>query len=125
MVYIRKKQKEFGLQEHIVGDLPKESRCVLVEDLNTDGKSKIHFADVIRSSGSQVRTVFSVFNYGVFPGVEETFERSGLDLLYLTDWPTAIEVGIDCGYFRADEARELQNYLRDPVRWSNSRSVDA
>jgi orotate phosphoribosyltransferase len=119
MVYVRKKQKEFGLQEHVVGELPPGSRCLLVEDLNTDGKSKIHFSNVIRSSGGKVKSVFCVFNYGVFPGTEETFQEAGLDLLYLTDWPSTIEAGIRSGYFNLNEAQELREYLRDPVTWSH------
>lgn len=122
MVYVRKKQKEFGLQEHVVGDLTRGSTCVLVEDLNTDGKSKVHFASVLEAAGAKLRTVVCVFNYGVFPGVEETFTESGLDLLYLTDWPTTIQVGLRNGYFQGEQAREVQNYLDDPVAWSKSRS---
>ncbi len=123
MIYIRKKQKEFGLQEHIVGDLHEGDTCLLVEDLNTDGTSKIHFTSVIRSNGGNVRTVFCVFNYAVFPRTEENFERAALDLIYLTDWPTTIQVGIDSGYFGPREIDELRQYLSDPVKWSHRKSA--
>lgn len=118
MIYVRKKQKEFGLQEHIVGDLDKSSTCLLVEDLNTDGSSKLHFANVIRASGSNIDKVFCVFNYAVFPDTKAKFDRANLDLIYLTDWPTTIEVGIDNGYFGPREIDELRRYLSDPVTWS-------
>jgi orotate phosphoribosyltransferase len=123
MIYIRKKQKEFGLQEHIVGDMEKGATCLLVEDLNTDGASKIHFANVIRSNGGNIRSVFCVFNYAIFPGTEASFDKSALDLLYLTDWPTTIQVGIDTGYFPSQEVEALKEYLSDPVSWSRKRST--
>jgi orotate phosphoribosyltransferase len=123
MIYIRKKQKEFGLQEHIVGELPEGATSLLVEDLNTDGASKLHFASVIRSNGGFVRTVFCVFNYAVFPGTEANFDNAGLDLIHLTDWPTTIELGIKTGYFASQEVDELRRYLSDPVKWSQKKSA--
>lgn len=120
MIYVRKKQKEFGLEEYIVGDLAEGSKCVLVEDSNTDATSKIHFSNVVRASGGKIQLVACVFNYGVFPHVEETLKESGLQLLCLTDWPTTIEVGIRNGYFGKRQAAALDLYLRDPVGWSAS-----
>jgi len=123
MVYVRKKQKEFGLQEHIVGDLDRGKTCLLVEDLNTDGASKIHFANVIRASGGKIRDVFAVFNYAIFPDTELNLEHAGLNLLCLTNWPTTINVGITTGYFAAAEIEELRKYLADPVSWSTRKSA--
>ena len=48
MQYIRKKPKGFGRNAQIEGEMPEGSRVLLVEDLTTDGGSKIKFAEAIR-----------------------------------------------------------------------------
>jgi orotate phosphoribosyltransferase len=122
MVYVRKRQKEFGLQERIVGDFRSGQTCLLVEDLNTDGASKIHFASVIRENGGKIHDVFCVFNYAVFPDAEQNLTSAGLDLLCLTNWPVTINVGIEGGYFTGADIDELRRYLADPVGWSRERA---
>ena len=41
MIYIRKKPKGFGKLSQIEGYFKKKSRVLLIEDLSTDGKSKL------------------------------------------------------------------------------------
>ena len=48
MAYVRKKPKGFGRNALIEGDVPEGKRTLLVEDLTTDGASKITFARSLR-----------------------------------------------------------------------------
>src|SRR5208283_4597910 len=68
MAYVRKKPKGFGRAALIEGDVPEGKRTLLVEDLTTDGGSKIRFAQALRDAGAIVNHTFVVFFYGVFPG---------------------------------------------------------
>ena len=67
MLYVRKKPKGFGRNARIEGEVRDGARVLLVEDLATDGGSKISFIDAIREAGMQVAHCFVVFHYGVFP----------------------------------------------------------
>ena len=67
MAYVRKKPKGFGRNALIEGDVPEGKRTLLVEDLTTDGQSKIRFANALRDAGAIVNHAFVVFFYGVFP----------------------------------------------------------
>ena len=49
MIYIRKKPKVFGKLSQIEGEIKKKSKVLLVEDLYTDGQSKINFCNAIES----------------------------------------------------------------------------
>ena len=49
MQYVRKKPKAFGRNLQIEGDLKAGQRVLLVEDLSTDGGSKINFCKVLRN----------------------------------------------------------------------------
>src|SRR5919112_6829625 len=51
MQYIRKKPKGFGRGAQIEGKLGDSQRVLLVEDLATDGKSKVNFVKAIRDAG--------------------------------------------------------------------------
>ncbi len=54
MLYVRKKPKGFGRDARIEGALVEDSEVLLVEDLTTDGGSKIGFAGALREAGARV-----------------------------------------------------------------------
>src|SRR5512135_3750444 len=66
MLYVRKKPKGFGRNAQIEGDVREGARVLLVEDLATDGRSKLTFAEALRTAGCQVSHTFVVFHYGIF-----------------------------------------------------------
>ena len=49
MLYVRKKPKGFGLDAQIEGNLIEGDKVLLVEDLATDGGSKINFVNALRT----------------------------------------------------------------------------
>ena len=51
MTYVRKKPKGYGRNARIEGDMTPGQRVLLVEDLTTDGGSKLSFVDAIRDTG--------------------------------------------------------------------------
>src|ERR1700744_6658489 len=54
MQYVRKKPKGFGRNAQIEGHLEEGDRVLLVEDLTTDGRSKVNFCEALRSAGAKV-----------------------------------------------------------------------
>ena len=61
MAYVRKKPKGFGRNALIEGDVPEGKQTLLVEDLTTDGSSKIQFAKALRDAGAIINHTFVVF----------------------------------------------------------------
>src|SRR5215470_14725945 len=86
LIYVRKQPKGFGRNSQIEGALDPGQRVVLVEDLTTDGKSKINFAAALRRAGAEVEHAVVVFYYGVYPDAEANLREAGLVLHALTDW---------------------------------------
>ena len=78
MLYVRKQPKGFGRDAQIEGALAEGARVLLVEDLTTDGGSKIRFAEALRTAGAEVAHTFVVFYYGIFPQAIDTLGRHGL-----------------------------------------------
>jgi orotate phosphoribosyltransferase len=121
MSYVRKKPKGFGKNAQIEGDVPEGKRTLLVEDLTTDGGSKIRFAQAMRDAGVVVDDTFVVFFYGVFPGAQEKLQQINLNLLYLATWWDVLEVCRERPYFSEPALKEVRKFLEDPVSWSRAR----
>jgi orotate phosphoribosyltransferase len=118
MAYVRKKAKGFGRNALIEGDVPEGKRTLLVEDLTTDGQSKIQFTQALRDAGAIVNHAFVVFFYGVFPGSFETLARMDIALHHLCTWWDVLEACRDRPYFSQSALAEVRHFLEDPVSWS-------
>ena len=118
MQYVRKKPKGFGRDAQIEGYLKEGSRVLLVEDLITDGGSKVKFAEAIAKAGSKVTDTFSVFYYDVFPGTPERLEAAGMRLHYLATWWDILDVCKKQKHLSPEVLREVENFLHNPLEWS-------
>ncbi|MGE4527100.1 MAG: orotate phosphoribosyltransferase [Rhodospirillaceae bacterium] len=118
MLYVRKKAKGFGRNAQIEGDPRPGQRVLLVEDLATDGASKINFVNALRAADLQCAHALVVFFYGVFPGALKLLEESGVTLHYLATWWDVLEAAEDGGYFSREAIQEVRAFLHDPVEWS-------
>jgi orotate phosphoribosyltransferase len=120
MLYIRKKPKGFGRGAQIEGAMQPGARCLLVEDLATDGGSKVNFINAIRDGEGQVKDAFVVFHYGIFPQSLETLARIGVRLHGLATWRDMLAAAEAAGLLDAAGAREVRAFLDDPEGWSSA-----
>lgn len=120
MLYVRKKAKGFGRNAQIEGHMPEGSHVLLVEDLTTDGGSKITFVDALRKAGATVSDVFVVFFYGVFPGALETLSEQGIKMHYLATWQDVLEVAEERQSFSPEAIQGVKDFLADPIGWSET-----
>ena len=120
MIYVRKKSKGFGLGRQIEGELSQGQRVLFVEDLMTDGASKITFASSLREAGGAVSDVLVVFNYGIYPDTGKHLAEAGLSVMALTDWRSTIEAAKLRGYFNAGQVKVVEAFLADPAGWSRA-----
>lgn len=120
MLYARKKPKGFGRDARIEGALVEDSEVLLVEDLTTDGGSKIGFAGALREAGARVADAVVLFYYDVFPEVPARLEAHGLRLHWLATWRDVLAEARRTGYFDAETRREVERFLADPLGWSRA-----
>jgi orotate phosphoribosyltransferase len=118
MAYIRKKPKGFGRNAQIEGVLPEGARTLLVEDLATDGGSKLNFINAIRTAGGKVSHALVVFHYGIFPQALDDLKAQGVNLIGLATWWDVLQVAGDLGHLSADEAKDVRSFLVNPEAWS-------
>lgn len=118
MQYVRKKPKGFGRDAQIEGDITEGQRVLLVEDLTTDGRSKIKFCEALRNAGAVVTDTVVVFFYDIFPETRELLEKHGLRLHYLATWWDVLEVCKENNYFDTHTLDEVMAFLHEPYKWS-------
>jgi orotate phosphoribosyltransferase len=118
MLYVRKEPKGFGRMAQIEGHMPDNCHALLVEDLATDGGSKINFVNAIRKAGGTVDRVFVVFYYGIFPEALDTLEDLGVKLVWLATWADVIEAAAEAKTFDTGKIAAVRAYLDDPHGWS-------
>jgi orotate phosphoribosyltransferase len=118
MLYVRKQAKGFGRNAQIEGHFADGDRVLLVEDLATDGASKVRFVEALRTAGAVVEHAFVVFFYGVFPQAKATIGAIGIDLHALATWHDVLPEAHRRGSFPSDTMREIERFLADPAAWS-------
>ena len=118
MQYVRKEPKGFGRDAQIEGDLPVGSKILLVEDLTTDGGSKIKFCEALRKAGAEVSDTFVIFYYDIFPGTREKLGDIGLNLHSLATWWDVLEVCKEDNKFSVETLTTIEEFLHSPIEWS-------
>ena len=120
MQYVRKKPKGFGRNALIEGHLVPGQRVLLVEDLATDGGSKVAFCKGLREAGAVVEHAFVVFFYDIFPEGTKALDDIGLTLHALATWWEVLEVAKASGKFDAQKLGDVEAFMNDPRGWSKA-----
>ncbi|HMF72745.1 MAG TPA: orotate phosphoribosyltransferase [Flavitalea sp.] len=118
-IYVRPKPKEHGLGNQIEGFYEKGQKVVVIEDLISTGKSSLQVVDVLREKGLEVIGMVSIFNYG-FPVAAENFEKAGVILKSLTNYPTLVDLGIEKQLFSPGQQEILLKWQADPGNWKGN-----
>ena len=118
MQYVRKKPKGFGRDARIEGDIKKNQRILLVEDLTTDGGSKLSFAQAIRDSGAIVNHTFVIFYYDIFKDTLPTLKKNNLNLHYLATWWDVLNCAKNLKKFDNETLDQVEEFLNHPSLWS-------
>jgi orotate phosphoribosyltransferase len=121
MQYVRKKPKGFGRNAQIEGDISEGQRVLLVEDLASDGGSKLQFVQALRTAGAVCEHCFVVFFYGIFPGALESLSRENIRMHYLCTWWDALETAESGEHFPREALASVREFMRDPFAWSQAR----
>jgi orotate phosphoribosyltransferase len=121
MIYIRKQPKGYGGTKQIEGILEAGQRVLMVEDLITDGLSKMRFNIGIRGAGAKMTHCLCVFDYAsdrlnLHEG-KINLAKNGIDLHVLANWDDVLDTGLSKSYFTEDSSQQILEFLKDPENW--------
>src|SRR5262249_19496652 len=120
MLYVRKKPKGFGRNSQIEGHLVEGQRVLLVEDMTSDGRSKVNFCAALRQAGAKVEHALVFFFYDIFPEARKILGDLGVTLHSLATWWDVLAVAKASGKFDAAKLAEVEKFMHDPAGWSKA-----
>jgi orotate phosphoribosyltransferase len=120
MLYVRKKPKGFGRGAQIEGHLVEGQRVLLVEDMTSDGGSKINFCKALRDAGAKVEHVFVFFFYDIFPESKKILGDLGVTMHHLATWWDVLAVAKASNKFDKGKLAEVEKFMHDPAGWSKA-----
>jgi orotate phosphoribosyltransferase len=115
-IYVRPKPKDHGLGNQIEGFYENGQKAIIIEDLVSTGKSCLQVADVLKSSGLNVRGMVSIFTYD-FPIASTAFKNASLEYHSLTNYTVLVRLAIDKGIISVDQEDILLKWRDDPANW--------
>ena len=122
MSYVRKKPKGYGRNARIEGRMDESDRVLLVEDLTTDGGSKLSFVDAIRATGAQCGHTAVIFYYGIFQETTQRLADHGVKLHHLCTWWDVLAEAKAQASFDNATLTEVEAFLSDPRGWQEKNS---
>ena len=125
MCYVRKQPKGFGRNARIEGVVEEGDRVLLVEDLATDGGSKVSFVDGLREAGAECAHTFVIFHYGIFPRGVRDLEAHGVKLHALATWWDVLACAEEEDYFKKSDLPQVRAFLEDPDGWAAANAEKA
>lgn len=124
MTYVRKKPKGYGRNARIEGAMHEGQRVLLVEDLTTDGGSKLSFVDAIRETGASCAHTAVIFYYDIFPETEQKLADHGVALHYLCTWWDVLAEARQSGIFDEKTLAEVEKFLNAPRTWQEANKLN-
>lgn len=116
--YLRKRPIGWGSRAQVEGRLPEAARALLVDDVTTDGVSKLAAATALRQTGAVVEDVLVFMEFDIYPETEQRFAAQGLRLHALTNWADLHAALRAHGRLSPQQEAMLSAFAADPVRWS-------
>jgi orotate phosphoribosyltransferase len=120
MLYVRKKAKGFGRNAQIEGYFAESDRVLLVEDLTTDGRSKVNFCNALRQAGAEVDHIFVIFFYDIYPEGRKILSDLGITMHTLATWWDVLRVAKESDKFEPRMLAEVEKFMHDPAGWSQA-----
>jgi orotate phosphoribosyltransferase len=121
MTYVRKAPKGYGRNARIEGVMTPGQRVLLVEDLATDGGSKLSFVQAIRDTGALCGHAAVIFSYGIFPETPARLAGEGIALHHLCTWRDVLAEARAARAVDAATLTEVETFLADPRAWQAAR----
>ncbi len=122
MTYVRKKPKGYGRNARIEGAMTEGQRVLLVEDLTTDGGSKLSLCRCDPRNRRHLRPYGGDLLLRHLPRTpRKRLGDHGVALHHLCTWWDVLAEAKAQGAFDAETLAEVEAFLNDPRAWQDAR----
>jgi orotate phosphoribosyltransferase len=116
--YVHRRPRGFGREAQIAGTLRPGARVLMVDDVSTDGRSKVELAQALRAMEVRVDHVLVLFFYDVFAEARGLLSEMRLRLHHLASWRDIVAEARASGYLAAAAIEDVERFIANPTRWS-------
>ena len=117
-VYVRPEPKKHGRKNQIEGELTKNSKVVVVEDLISTGKSSLNSVKAIRNQNTDVLGMIAIFSYGFERSIKE-FKTLNVNLSTLSDYEFLLSEALKQKIINSSVLDDLKKWRKSPENWNN------
>lgn len=111
MVYVRRRPKGYGTNAMIEGILDKNQKVVLIDDIITNGGSKMRFIEGIKKTGAKVNDVAVILDRE--QGGKETLSDEGIELYSLITLKELLDYMRKHSLIEKEKYADVLNYLEN------------
>lgn len=119
MIYIRPEAKGYGKKRQVEGDMKKDDRVLVIEDLVSTGSSAISAIKAVRRNGGKVSDCIFIFTYDL-DVAKRNFQKIRCKMHPLLIFSDLIEVAVERNYISKKEKEELLEWHKDPKKYWTS-----
>ncbi len=113
LIIPRKEQKEYGTGGMIMGSFKKGNKCLVIDDLITNGSSKIETAALLEKSGLQVKDFLVIIDRR--KEGDKSIEEKGFSISSLFSLNDIIKSLETQHLLSSDKSRAVMEYISPPV----------
>ncbi|MDR2027567.1 MAG: orotate phosphoribosyltransferase, partial [Prevotellaceae bacterium] len=112
-VYVRATAKSHGLENLIEGELPVNSRVVVIEDLISTGGSSIAAVKALRQADADVLGLLAIFSYE-FETARQNFHAAKCDFHALSNYSVLLTEALASNYIEEKDLDMLKKWREAP-----------
>jgi orotate phosphoribosyltransferase len=116
-VYVRPEAKKHGRQNQIEGQIHKNQRVVVIEDLISTGKSSLNAVRALKEAGADVKGMIAIFSYG-FKVAIDNFSSEKVNLHTLSNYDSLLEQALNTNYISTEQLDILSAWNTNPSKWA-------
>jgi orotate phosphoribosyltransferase len=120
--YVRSEAKSHGRQNQIEGDIKKDQKIIVIEDLISTGGSSLQVVEVLKNEGYDVVGVLAIFDYQ-FEKAKNNFMARSCAYKSVCNYTELINEAVASEYISSDDLEILKNWNKDPQYWSDNHQL--
>lgn len=118
-VYVRPEAKKHGRQNQIEGQLEKNQRVVVIEDLISTGKSSLNAVKALKAADADVKGMIAIFSYG-FTIALENFNAANVQLHTLSNYESLLKEALQTNFITDTQLNILSSWNDNPAEWTTN-----
>lgn len=118
-IYVRPEAKSHGRQNQIEGQISKNQKVVVIEDLISTGKSSLNAVNALKDAKVEVLGMVAIFTYG-FEVAKQNFKSNNITLHTLSNYEALVAKAQETNYINEKEAQLLSQWNANPSVWQNN-----